>query len=475
MLKSLDTHSVLLALDWAMKYLPRKYRESQSDWFGKRGISWHITTAIRNSEGQPQMLTFVHIFQSCNQDSVTVLAIIDDVLKQLKTTMPDVNCVYFRQDNAGCYRSASTLLAIQQVANKYHITVKLDFSDPQGGKGSCDRKAATIKNHVRIYLNSGQDVKTTDQLKNAIESSGGVSGVRATLCDKLDIPKSAPVKWDGVSLINNIEYSNEGMRVWRSYAVGPGKFLPWSQFTLPESYSVPVLNILKEAKIPKAQFITITPRRKVTCTQQEDVQLRSGMTEASNELSDEDQECHDKLFSCPEDGCIKSFQRFSSLQHHLDVGRHSYALENETLFDKAMISYATKLEQGTDIVENPVEDIEACHAFNFCSSLPMGWALKSASIQRTRLSESQKQYLTEVFQSGERTGHKADPSNVSKSMRKARNADGSFNFGAASYLTSQQVASFFSRLAAKRVAAADKPQDEETTPGRDGYDPGTEY
>ena len=31
-----------------------------------------------------------------------------------------------------------------------------------------------------------------------------------------------------------------------------------------------------------------------------------------------------------------------------------------------------------------------------------------------------------------------------------------------SYLTSQQVASFFSRLAAKRVAAADESQDEET-------------
>ena len=59
---------------------------------------------------------------------------------------------------------------------------------------------------VRIYHNSGQDVETADQLKNAIESSGGVSGVRATLCDKLDIPKSVPVKWDDVGLINNIEY-----------------------------------------------------------------------------------------------------------------------------------------------------------------------------------------------------------------------------------------------------------------------------
>ena len=460
-LKNLDAQSVLLVLDWAMKYLPRKYRESQSDWFGKRGISWHITTATRKSEDELQMLTFVHIFQSCKQDSVTVLAIIDDVMNQLKTTMPDVNRVHFRQDNAGCYHSASTLLAIQQVAKKYDINVRLDFSDPQGGKGSCDRKAATVKNHMRIYLNSGQDVETADQMKNAIESSGGVPGVRATLCDIQDIPKCAPVKWEGVSFINNIEYSDEGMRVWRSFAVGPGKFLPWSQFNLPESYSVPMLNTLKEANIPKAQFTAVTSRRKSSQTQHEDVQLALGMAEAqSYEQSDEDKECHDKLFSCPEEGCVKSFQRFSSLQHHLDVGRHSYALENKTLFDKAMMSYATKLEQGIAILENPVEDLQTPQTLDSCSSLPMGWALKSASTQRTRLTESQKQYLTEVFQNGERTGRKADPCNVSKSMRKARNADGSSKFDTSSYLTSQQVASFFSRLAAKRVAASES-QDEE--------------
>ena len=136
LLKSLDTHSILLLLEWPTRYFPRKYHESQSDWFGKRGISWHTTTVLRNSEGQPQMLTFLHILESCNQDSITVLAIIDDVLKQLKKAMPDdVNCVYFRQDNAGCSQDASTLLAIQQVANMYHINVKLDFSDPQEDQG----------------------------------------------------------------------------------------------------------------------------------------------------------------------------------------------------------------------------------------------------------------------------------------------------------------------------------------------------
>lgn len=355
-LRNLDAYSVLLVLDWAMKYLPRKYRESQTDWFGKRGISWHITTATRIVEGQPEMLSFVHVFQSCNQDSVTVLAIVDDVLKQLKSTMPNVNSVHFRQDNAGCYHSASTLLAIRQVAKKYDINVRLDFSDPQGGKGSCDRKAAAVKNHMRIYLNSGQDVETPEQMKNAIESSGGMPGVRVMLCDTQNIPKSVPVKWEGVSFVHNIEYGNEGMRVWRAYAVGPGKFLPWSQFDFPENYSVPMLTILKEARDPKATFTAITARRKSPQTQQGEEQLASGVGEASGEQNEDDMECHCKLFACPEEGCVKSFQRFSSLEHHLDVGRHKYALESLTLLDKAMMSYATKLEQGAATVHDPVED-----------------------------------------------------------------------------------------------------------------------
>ena len=36
-------NSALLVMDWAMKFLPRKFRESQCDWFAKRGIPWHIT------------------------------------------------------------------------------------------------------------------------------------------------------------------------------------------------------------------------------------------------------------------------------------------------------------------------------------------------------------------------------------------------------------------------------------------------
>ena len=46
-------------------------------------------------------------------------------------------------------------------------------------------------------------------------------------------------------------------------------------------------------------------------------------------------------------------------------------------------------------------------------------------------------------------------------MRKVRNADVSSRFDASSYLTSQQVASFFSRLASKKVVQAAESGDEE--------------
>lgn len=71
-----------------MKYLPRKYPESQTDWFVKRGIPWHISVAFRKVSDRLQMLTFSHIFQTCTQDSCAVLAVMADIIKQLKTTFP---------------------------------------------------------------------------------------------------------------------------------------------------------------------------------------------------------------------------------------------------------------------------------------------------------------------------------------------------------------------------------------------------
>ena len=36
------------------------------------------------------------------------------------------------------------------------------------------------------------------------------------------------------------------------------------------------------------------------------------------------------IFGCPEEGCIKVYQSHSSVQRHLDVGKHLLALERES-------------------------------------------------------------------------------------------------------------------------------------------------
>lgn len=45
-----------------------------------------------------------------------------------------------------------------------------DFSDPQGGKGPCDRLAATCKLHIRVFINEGHDVTNTEEMKKALLS-----------------------------------------------------------------------------------------------------------------------------------------------------------------------------------------------------------------------------------------------------------------------------------------------------------------
>ena len=98
---------VLLVQDWAMKFMPRKFREPQSDWFAKRGLPWHITVAIRKSEEGEQFesQTFVHVFQNCLQDSAVVVSIMQDCLVSLKKEMPELERAFYKQDNAGCYHS----------------------------------------------------------------------------------------------------------------------------------------------------------------------------------------------------------------------------------------------------------------------------------------------------------------------------------------------------------------------------------
>ena len=70
------------------------------------------------------MLTFAHIFKSCSQDSSAALAVMADVIRQLKI-------VYYWQDNAGCYHCGTTLVCTAALGHEEGVKIRrLDFSDP---------------------------------------------------------------------------------------------------------------------------------------------------------------------------------------------------------------------------------------------------------------------------------------------------------------------------------------------------------
>lgn len=229
-LQSLNSTCVLIVQDFAMKFLPSRYREAQSDFFGKRGISWHISVCHRKADERLEAQTFIHILESGLQDSETVVLIMEHVLRSLKEQHPEITAAYFRQDNAGCYHSSCTILSARVLSTRSGVQVKqIDFSDPQGGKGSCDRKAAQVKAHVKSYVNEGNSVTTPSELKTAIESRGGIPGVRVAVVETSNANRKT-CKLEGINTLNNFSFSDQGFYAFRAYGIGPGKFFDWKIF-----------------------------------------------------------------------------------------------------------------------------------------------------------------------------------------------------------------------------------------------------
>ena len=150
------------------------------------------------------------------------------VIQTLKTEHPEIENVLLRQDNAGCYHSASTVLTCPSIEASTNVKVEdLDFSDPQGGKGAADRMAATAKSHIRMFINEGNDVTNARQMKDTLLSHGGIKGIRAALrVDPLEESVSgAPSKIAGIIKLNNFRFTGGNLIAWRAYAVGKGKLL----------------------------------------------------------------------------------------------------------------------------------------------------------------------------------------------------------------------------------------------------------
>ena len=61
--------------------------------------------------------------------------------------------------------------------------IRYDFSEPQAGKDTCDRKTAPMKAHIRRFVNENNDVTTAEDMRKALESHGGLRGCRVSVVE----------------------------------------------------------------------------------------------------------------------------------------------------------------------------------------------------------------------------------------------------------------------------------------------------
>jgi len=167
------------------------------------------------------------------------------VVRQLREALPRQENVYHWQDNAGFYHCGTTIVGAKLISQHQGVSVRrMDFCDSQAGKSACDRKAATIKSHMKIFLNSGNNIGSAEEKKNAIFSWGGVPSVNVTVSGQSEASTLSTVRLEGVSAISNIEYSEEGLRAWKTYNIGPGKLIQWEKLDVQPNAEILMLSAI---------------------------------------------------------------------------------------------------------------------------------------------------------------------------------------------------------------------------------------
>ena len=214
-----------------------------SDFFGKRGRSWHVSAVITKHTEKFQVECFVHLFDNCTQNSFAVASIIEHLLNTIKKESPEIENVFLRSDNAGCYHSGPLLLSLPFIGQRTSMTIlRYDFSEPQSGKDIYDRETTPMTTMGQWKTQCHHCGRHAD---STLESHLGVKGVRAAAVQVDTNKESTANNIPGFSLLNNFSFEGNGMRAWRAFGVGPGRFLSYSQLeVLPQERAG--LKVLKE-------------------------------------------------------------------------------------------------------------------------------------------------------------------------------------------------------------------------------------
>lgn len=184
-----DPHHVHIVVDFKMKFLAMRFREVQSDHFGKRGMAWHGAAIVVNRRARNAMFAGVpqdagtatlHPFQvyymhdiligTDQQNTAVGLAMVDSIITRVKEMFPDTATVSLQSDNGPSYVGATLAFMLPYVCEAVGVRITQFVRNEAGdGKTFLDAAFGVMSEKCREYVHRGNDILTPDQLITALK------------------------------------------------------------------------------------------------------------------------------------------------------------------------------------------------------------------------------------------------------------------------------------------------------------------
>ena len=190
------------------------------------------------------------------------------------------------------------------------------FNDRQSGKDQCNHDTATTKRQMQYFIDRGNNIDSSDQMLEAMQSATALCGFTAIVLDIRGQKYTKQTHIKNISKIHHIKYiyddTKNEYQMWQYSEIGQGK-----------KYEVkghPVAPFYEE----KMPFFYVGDS------------FGTIQTQSKNET---DIRCTDKA-------CILNFSTYKKLEKHLNFG-HNFEAENQTQLSKVADKQVKRFHQST--------------------------------------------------------------------------------------------------------------------------------
>ena len=162
-----------LICDFKMKFLPMSQVEFADIFYGKRGMSWHGCVVQMPAGCGDSFVVHDIMHSDQKQDTFTVVAIIQQVCKEIKRRCPNVTKLVIQSDNASCYTSKAFVPGAALACSLEGLQLEeVLHNEAQDGKTELDGLFGICSAAVKRWCAAHGDVKTPEDLVRALIEEG---------------------------------------------------------------------------------------------------------------------------------------------------------------------------------------------------------------------------------------------------------------------------------------------------------------